>query len=132
MDARALLAALKRRREVSVEVEPGKKIFFTRPPEAEMGSMLVSNPGEKTGTWVVTIAHVRKYVTGWSGFTEADILGAAVGAADEVAFDSELWAEMVGDNIEWVGKIADGILKSIVDHLAAQEVVAKNSEPAST
>lgn len=132
MDARALLAALKRRRENSVEVAPGKKVSFTRPPESEMGDMLISKPGEKTGVWVITIDHVKKYATGWSGITEADILGAAVGASDEVAFDSDLWAEMVGDNIEWVTKVANGILKSIVDHLAAQDAAAKNSEPAST
>lgn len=130
MAARALLAALKRGREKTVELAEGKKVTFLRPPESEMGSMLDIQPGEKTGTWAVRIEHVKKYVNGWSGFTEADILGASVGSSDPVEFDRELWEEMCSDNIEWVNKVAAAILNSIVDHLKVQDDVAKNSEPA--
>lgn len=129
MDSRALLAARKRRREKSVTLDGGKKILFMRPSETDMAGLLTGD-GDKR-TWVVTLDHVRKFVTGWEGFTEADVLGASVGSSDTVAeFDAELWSEMVGDNVEWVAKVADAILKSVIDHLSERESVAKNSEPA--
>ena len=109
---------------------PGKKVFFARPPETDMRSMLTVKPGEETGVWNVNLEHVQKYATGWSGFTEADVMGAAIGASDEIAFDQDLWSEMVADNIEWMQKMAAAILDSVIAHLSKQEAVAKNSEPA--
>jgi hypothetical protein len=128
MDSRALLAALKRKREKTVDLGDGKKVFFLRPAESEMASLL-SGEGE-TRTWAIGVDHVRKCVTGWDGFTEVDILGAGVGASDPVPFDADLWAELCGDDIAWVRQVADAILKSVVDHLQAEEAAAKNSVPA--
>lgn len=129
MDSRALLAARKRRREKSVDLGEGKKVIFMRPSETEMASLLTGD-GDKR-TWVVTTDHVRKFVCGWEGFTEADVLGSSVGASDiTIEFDSELWSEMVGDDIEWVGKVGDAILKSVVDYLTEKDATAKNSAPA--
>lgn len=127
MDSRALLAALKRKREKTVDLGDGKKVFFLRPAESEMAELL-SGEGDKR-TWAVGVEHVRKYVTGWAGFTEASLLGAELAPDDPVAFDAELWAELCGDDIAWVRQVADAILKSVVDHLAAEEAVAKNSVP---
>lgn len=128
MSASATLLTLRRQRENTVKLGEGKAVTFLRPPETEMTSML-HGEGE-TRTWVVGIAEVRKYVNGWSGFTEADVIGAAVGSSDELPFDSELWGELVSDKIEWMRKVADAILKSVVAHINRQDGVAKNSEPA--
>ena len=124
----ALVLALRRQREKSVDLGDGKKVTFLRPPEVEL-TKLLHGEGD-TRTWVVGIDEVRAYVVGWSGFTEADILGAAVGSSDPLQFDQALWAELVGDKIEWMRKVADAILKSVVDHINRQAEVAKNSEPA--
>lgn len=130
MDSRALLAALKRRREKKVELGNGKSVTFLRPTEADMGAMLAIT-GDK-GTWNVGIEQVRKFVVGWSGFTEADLLGAAIGASDPVEFDAELWAEVCSDDIAWVRQVADAILTSVVDHVVAKDSAAKNSVGDST
>ncbi len=128
MEARALLAALKRRREKSVDLGEGRAVTFLRPLESDMGSMLSGEGAERT--WSVTIEHVKKFVNGWSGFTEADLLGASIGSSDPVSFDPDLWAEVCADDIETVQKVAQAILKSVIDHLSEQADVAKNSEPA--
>lgn len=128
MEARALLAALKRRREKKVDLGNGKSVTFLRPTEAEMGSML-DITGDK-GTWNVGIEQVRKCVVGWQGFTAADLLGAAVGSSDPVEFDADLWAEVCADDIAWIRQVADAILTSVVDHITEKDATAKNSPPA--
>lgn len=128
MSARALLAALKRRRELSVKLDGGKEIHFSRPPESDMVSLLKVEGDHRQ--WVVGIEHVRKYVTGWSGFTEADILGASVGSTEPAEFSPELWAEVCGDDLALVSKVADAILGSVVDRINAKEHDAGNSPPA--
>ncbi len=122
------LAARKRSREKTVDLGDGKKVTFRRPSESDMPSLL-SGEGE-TRTWSVGIEHVRKYVIGWDGFTEADLLGAGIGASDPVEFNAALWDDVASDNIAWVRTVADAILRSVVDHITARDAVAKNSVPA--
>jgi len=129
MDRRALLAALKRRREKSVDLGGGKKVFFMRPAESDMPRLLKGDEDAKR--WEVTLADVRTYVCGWEGFTEADILGATVGASDvKVDFDAELWSEVVSDDLEMINTVAEAILKSVVDFISEKAEVEKNSAPA--
>ena len=125
-----MLKALRRQREFVVDLDEGgtKKVTFLRPPEVEMTNLL--HGAGDTRTWEVGLAEVQKYAAGWSGFTEADIQGAAVGSSDLVPFDSELWGALVADNIAWMRKCADRILKSVVDHINKQDADAKNSAPA--
>lgn len=128
MTTSATLLALRRQRERTVKLGEGKKVTFLRPPEVEM-STLLHGDGD-TRVWKVDIAEVRKYVCGWEGFTEADILGASVGSSDPIPFDAELWGELVNDNVVWKVKVAEAILESVVDHINKQDAVAKNSAPA--
>lgn len=129
MDRRALLAARKRRREKSVDLGGGKKVSFMRPPESDMPRLLKGDGEVKR--WEVTLADVRTYVCGWEGFTEADVLGPSVGASDvTVDFDADLWSEIVGDDLGIINKVADAILKSVVDFISEKAEVEKNSEPA--
>lgn len=128
MSASATVLALRRQREHSVDLGGGKKVTFLRPPEVEMTALLHGD-GESR-IWKVDIAEVRKYVCGWSGFTEADLLGASVGSSDPLAFDPELWSELVNDNVQWKVKVAEAILASVIDHINRQDAVAKNSAPA--
>ena len=124
----ALLLALRRQREVTVKLGGAKKVTFLRPAEVEMAKLL-HGTGD-TRTWEVGLAEVQSCVVGWDGFTEADVLGQAVGSSDPLAFDAELWALLVADKIDWMRKVADAILKSVVDHINKQDATAKNSEPA--
>jgi len=75
---------------------------------------------------------LRKYASGWSGFTEADVLGAAIGSSDPIDFDADLWIEMAADKSEWLKKMADALLDSMVTTINERAEVAKNSLPDST
>ena len=124
MASKELLAKLKNRRQKSVEVAEGKTVQFMRPPEADFPSLLSFTDGK--GVWNVTLEHVRKYVTGWKGVTEADLIGASVGSSDEEEFDAELWGEVAADNFEWQQKVAQAILDSVVNHITERDATAKN------
>ena len=126
--SRAILAALKRRRELTVKLDGGAEIIFVRPPESDMGSMLRVEGEQRQ--WVVGLDHVRKYVIGWRGVTEAFILGPEIGSSDPAEFSPELWAEFCSDDVALVSKVADAILKSVVDHVNAKADVQGNSQPA--
>jgi hypothetical protein len=124
MAAKELLAKLKARREKSVEVAEGKTVQFERPLEADFPSLLSFTDGK--GVWNITLEHVRKYVTGWKGITEADMIGSAIGSSDEEPFDPALWAEVVGDRFDWQQKVGQAILDSVVDHITERDKAAKN------
>ena len=123
-----LLAQLKKRRERSVDLGDGLSVQFLRPAEAEFPSMLATTDGGQA-TWSVGIEQVKRCVTGWKGFTEASLLGGAIGSSDPLDFDAEVWAEVCADRIEWNQKIAKAILDSVIDHLTKRDETAKNSEP---
>lgn len=123
---KVLLAKLRAQRTREIDVAPDKVIKYLRPPENDMSDFLKAGKDPDQRVWKVELSHVCKYVVGWSGITEADLLGESIGSADEVPFDAELWAEVVGDRIEWRTVVADAILDSIVTHITSKEDVAKN------
>ncbi len=127
MLARELKATLRKRREKTVDLGDGKSVIFRRPTEVEMPLLLVGEGDDRR--WEIGIDQVRKCVTGWNGFTEADLLGSAIGSADPVAFDLELWDEVVSDNVAWTQKIGQAILDAVVAHINDKAELAKNSEP---
>lgn len=124
--SKAILERVRKRRTHEVEVEPGKKVFFLRPPENDMASILDVDRDSGKATFKVSLEHVCKYVNGWDGFTEADLLGADIAPPDAVPFDEDLWRELVSDKIEWRNKIADAILSAVVKHVEAKGAVEKN------
>lgn len=127
----ALVARVRKMREKTVDLEAGKKLTFLRPPEADMPGLLKPVEGDATKMrWDVDIEHVVKYAVGWEGFLESDLLPGGIGGSDPVEFDRDLWAEVVGDRIEWKTKVANAILTAVVDHYNAREEAAKNSAPA--
>lgn len=131
MSNELLLARMRRRREQVVPLEDGRSVTIVRPPETEFGSMLKNVDVEKkTGTWEVGIDHVIKYTVGWSKFTEATLLGPEIGAVDiEVPFEPEVWEAYVRDSIDTQQKVADAILKCVVDFIGGKGEAAKNSTP---
>jgi hypothetical protein len=126
----SLLAQLRKRREKWVDLGEGRRIKFLRPAESDQGMMLKVE-GNKA-TWAVGIDQVREFVVDWDGFTEANILGPEIGGDMTVAFDRELFEEMVKDDVSWVGKVAQAILDSVVEHINSKDATAKNSEAGST
>lgn len=115
-ETQRVLNALRKQRLHWVELGDGLRVQFRRPLEAEMRLL-------RSG---VQVEHVCEYVQGWEGFTEATLLGEALGASDAVAFDADLWAEYVRDHLVIVAKVAEAIAASVQAHLEAKDAAAKN------
>lgn len=130
-------ARLRKSREQVVDLGDGLKVTFERPPWEDFAQILGltrNSDGDQSIDWGrIGVAEAKKYVTGWSGFSEATLFGPTVGASDiSVPFDRELWSMLVADNLEWSSKVATAIVNAMVDFLVKRGDVAKNSEPAST
>lgn len=111
-----LIAKVLAKREFWVDLEPGKRVKVRRPAEAEM-------PSFRGG---MTPDRVARCCVGWDGFTEADLLGADVGASDPAAFSPELWETVALDNLDWLGKVSERLVASITDHLAQRKDASGN------
>lgn len=118
----ALVKRLREQRMSWVEVAPGKNVQIIRPTEIDMSRYLV-----KDGEVSVGYDEVKRFTVGWKGFTEADVLGAAVGASSEVAFTDELWAAVVADHVAWVRTVAQAILDAVIAYRNTLEADTKNS-----
>lgn len=99
-----------------VETAPGKKVSFLRPRETEFAQLAGG----------VTADHVCQFVTGWAGYTEADVLGAGLGSSDEAVFTPELWAEFVRDRVELLSIVAREISAVVTAHISKRADDAKN------
>lgn len=132
MEASEVLARRLALRSGTVDMGDGKKIFFRRPTEIEQGKLMtIKGSGEDLSvTWSVGIEEVRKYVTGWEGYTAADLLGADIAPADQVTWSQSLWDELCSDNVDWMHKVAKGILDKVMEFRDKRSEVAGNSEPA--
>lgn len=123
MDAAALLARMEAQRASWVELGPGRKVRIVRPPELDLVQLVGG----------VRVEHAQRYVTGWQGFTEASLLGAAHGSADtEVPFDSEVWGAYIADHLDEARVVVDALADRVRAYLEEREAREKNSEPSST
>lgn len=121
-DVARLLARMTEQRLHWVDLGDGLRVSFLRPPEVELPRLVGG----------VSVDHVVQYAHGWSGFTEATLLGAAVGSSDPLPFDRELFGAWVRDHTTAIPPIAQAMADVITAHLTTREAVAKNSEPSST
>jgi hypothetical protein len=116
MDADKLIAQLDEQRTRWADLPGGKRVQFRRPLETEFHKF-------RGG---VEVQHVAEYVCGWSGFTEADILGAAIGSDQTVPFNSRLWDRVARDRLDYVAAVATAIVDAITDYLQQRDATAKN------
>ena len=119
-----LINQLRAQRQSWVDLEPGKRVQIMRPPESEIGAFLRVENGRKS--MMADLDQVVKFTTGWEGITEADLLGASVGASDAVPFDPALWAEVVADRGDWLKAVAQALLDAIVKHFDEKAQAEKN------
>lgn len=119
MTPQQLIARLLAQRETTLPLAPGKSVQVRRPAEDEMAELRRMTGSE--------IAH--RFVVGWAGITEADVLGASIGADSPVEFDAELWRVMVSDRAAWIQAVVVCVRDQVTQHLAQQAEVAKNSAP---
>jgi hypothetical protein len=96
--------------------DQGRRVSFTQPEEADFFDF-------REG---VTIEHVCRYVTGWEGFTEATLRGAAVGASDPLPFDVRLWRRYARNHADEASVVARAIADAIKQRVHDRELGAKN------
>lgn len=113
----ALIARMDAQRTRWVPLSDGKRVQIRRPLETEMREFIGG---------IVTVDHVCRYTCGWEGFTEADLLGAAIGSSDAVPFDAALWSRVVRDKVDYVPPVAQAIVAAIDEHLQAIGEATKN------
>lgn len=118
-----LIEQLRAGRRKWIEVAPGKHVRIVRPPETALHEFVT--PGEANGMQA-GMAQVVRYVDGWRDITQADLLGAAIGADEPAEFSPELWAEVVADRRAWMQAIGAALINAMVEHETAKQGAAKN------
>lgn len=116
MNAEQLIARALEQRDTWVDLGGGQRVRVRRPPAAEMFAF---GRASKADLFL-------RCVVGWEGFTEASVLGAAVGASDPIPFDVELWLVLALDRMEWIGAVSQTVVDAITGHLKQQEADRKN------
>lgn len=120
----AIIKRMREQRMQWVELDNGKKVRIIRPSAVDVAEHLLH-----TGSVRVEHAHIVMFATDWQGFTEADLLGAAIGSSDPLVFDKDLWAEYSCDRIEVCSKVSSAILHAVVEHHKKEAADKKNSPP---
>lgn len=122
-DLQRVLRAMREQRLHWVELGPklgvafeGLAVQFRRPAEAEMHRFVAG----------VEVDHVAEFVVGWRGFTEATLLGAAIGSSDAVDFSADAWALYVRDHLQVSGEVAQAMADAMRTHLMSRADAAKN------
>lgn len=102
-------------REFSVDVGDGLAVRLRRPLHWDLQALHPLTP-EK----------LARCAVGWSGFTEVQFLGAAVGASDPVPFDAALLAEWLGDRPEVFNDLGEALVKAVQAFEAQKDAAEKN------
>ena len=124
MDSAALLARLRAQREVWVPLDGdggARSVCVRRPLEADFPKFIRG----------ITTDHVVEYACDWRGFSEATLLGPAIGSPEPLEFDPALWSEYVRDHAEEVKLVAMAMVNAVQAHLKKREESAGNSSPSS-
>lgn len=126
-----ILRAMEAQREFMVDLGQGRKVSLRRPTELQIQTNFVKlQPGDKPEDPPKPILHVdpaqlHRYATGWTGFAESDLIGAA-GSSDPAPFDTVLLQAWLEEHTEHLPTLVQGLLDSIVQHLNARSDAAKN------
>lgn len=126
----ALIRQLLSAREHWIDVAEGKALKIRRPLEAEMQTMFRRVEGKPA--FRVEFEDVLRFATDWRGFTEADLLGDAVGSSDPAPFDREVVRIAIGDNLEWLQSAINGLSDLIIERMTARATARGNSFATST
>lgn len=131
MNAQALIKQMRAQREVNVPLADGKSITLIRPTDLEcqrdlLRPSLSKTPGGKTTVELhIDTDKLHHYATGWSGFTEQDLLGPN-GASDSVDFDQTLLSEYLANNLDTALNLTNALYEAILAHITAKSAAEKN------
>lgn len=111
-----LIAQLRAARLSWLDLSSGLKVQLLRPTEVEM----ITNVGR--GAFEVACAQV----VGWSGFTEADLLGPEVGSDVVAEFTAELWEAYAADHADQTAAVAKEVRRITEDYWVRRKEQTKN------
>jgi len=115
-DVQGLLARMAAQRESWVDLGGGRRLQIRRPPELEMADLAGG----------VRLEHVTRHACGWSGFTEAVLLGPSQGSDTSVPFHADLWAAYAADHAEDAAKACQALADVVSSYLKRRAETAKN------
>lgn len=123
-EMKQLLERMRNQRKRWLDLDDaGHRVQLIRPTDIEVARHLFKRDA---GHLRVEPEDVVMFTVGWSGFTEADLLGSAVGSSDDVPFDSALWAEVMADRPDWMRKAAEELLGMVIERTEAKQSAEKN------
>lgn len=114
--SKALVAKLLAARESWFELEPGKRLKIRRPAEVQMAEL-------RRG---ISVEDLGEFVIDWEGFSQADLLGAAIGSDAVVPFDADVWKVAVADRNKWFNAAAREVIRLMTEHLQSKAEAEKN------
>lgn len=117
MDNATLIRKALESRDIDVDLGDGRSVRVRRPPEGYFHRTVAR--ADEPEVWLRTAVD-------WSGFTEASILGPAVGASDPLKFDLELWVVIALDHMEWIEKVGKAVASAMNAYREQQEATRKN------
>ncbi len=124
-----ILKAMRAQRELGVDMGNDRRMTLLRPTELEIQrdliKLLPGADGKPVPQLLIDTDTVHRYVVGWTGYTEADLLG-PVGGSDAAPFAPELVQEWLSNNPDDIGKLLDALFGCITDHINARAEAAKN------
>ena len=130
MSTQALIARLQAQRTSWCELQPAADgqpaiaVQLRRPLEAELPEY---HAATQVGTMRQRLVQAAcEQAIGWRGMSEAALLGAAIGSADELPCDAALWVEIVRDRQDWLNAVAQHLMDAIHAHIQARSLEAKN------
>lgn len=111
-----LIRRLRQARERVVEAG-GFKFRYLRPTAEDISEL------QRDRVTIIGIA--KRFVVGWEGVREQDIVKG--GTDDPAEFSAELWAAWCSDRPDLWGEIGNAVMAAYADHAAQQERAEKNS-----
>lgn len=111
---------IRAQRESWLELDepPRRALCIRRMAESRLGVLVVRKK--------LALEDLCECIVGWRNFTEADLLGTAVGSSDVAAFDPDAVRELVADDVELFVKVNDHLMSGIEAFLASRADTAKN------
>lgn len=124
MNAASLIARLREQRDSwfvlreAATDRPELAVCLRRPAAADFVGLRAEDGGISREKLVETVC---SSAVAWRGFTEAELLGAAVGSADPLPFDADVWAESVRDDAEWLAACVAHVVEQLTQHSSLAE-----------
>lgn len=120
-DFAALIARMDEQRAQWLDLSgyPGRRLRYLRPLETDLDQMRVSTLRDMA-------ASAAEFVDGWSGFTEADMLGSAIGSDQPVEFHRGLFLRWVRDRTDVLAELGEAIKATLDAHRQAKDQSRKN------